>query len=358
MEPDHYLNLTAMTERVDAPSGTAAADALGRLAAALNDSALLVDQLEQVAECAAEMTRCDHADITLFDPMLRRFIPPRSNRVFMHQGDEDAAAWIRDARSPLLVPDLNYSASDNDLTLYNRDIASYLGVPIARGGIVEGALMVFNRLPRGYDQGEPEALTMLASLASVALNQHRLQLDAEEASRILLRLAMTDPQTGVATRQQFEQLLRREWQRTLAEGLPIALLHVQVDTPAEDGAEQDETRTQVALARVARLLHASLYRANDLVARIGDRRLAVLLPETDERGATAIARRLRREVAQSYAPDQRAAELSIGISSYEGLRLRRGQQFEAADLDRQAAAALDLAAAGGPGGRLQALDLT
>src|SRR5690606_13994561 len=104
-----------------------------------------------IARSASLFTNSDHADITLFDPLLRRFIPQRSTHVFLHHGEDDAAAWIRDAKRALVVPDLNYAASDSDLALYNRDIASYLGVPIMHGTTVEGALIVFNRNPRGYD---------------------------------------------------------------------------------------------------------------------------------------------------------------------------------------------------------------
>lgn len=308
---------------------------LAHLSQVLNNSPLLLDQLELVAQVAAELTASDHADITLFDPFLKRYIPARSSRVFMHQGDEDAAAWIRSTASPLLISDLNLSTSDNDLILYNRDITSYLGVPIGRDGQVDGALMVFCREPREFSKGEPERLAMLANLASMAIHQHRLQHDSEEAARLLLRLALTDPQTGVATAQQFQQLLETEWQRSVDAGLPIAILQIEVSGGAEG---------QVLLARVARLLQASLFRARDTIARVDSSRLAVLLPETDEQGALAIARRLRREVAQL----EQTAELTVGASWFDTLRISRGPQVDAVQLKERALAALELASSDAP----------
>lgn len=344
-----------MTESDPQARAIPLAPAMMRLAQAMSDSPLLLEHMEQVAECALELTLSDHADITLFDPLLRRHIPPRSHRVFMHEGDDDAAAWIRDARAPLVVPDLNYSTGETDLTLYNRDIASYMGLPIFRNGRVEGAIMVFSRNPRGFDDGEVEILKALASFAGIALNQHWLRLESEEASRILLRLALTDPETGVATQQQFEQLLQREWRRAVNEGLPLAVLHVHVDVDGEDATPQD---TRIALAHTARLMHAALYRSNDMIARVGDNRLALLLPETDSTGGLAIARRLRREVRHAQDCNTRpAVNLSIGIGSFESLRMRHGPQFSAHDLDRQAAAALELALSSDPDGRLQAMAL-
>lgn len=335
---------------------------ISRLSQTLNDGAGLLETLEEVARAAAELTGSDHSDITLFDPFLRRVVPARSNRVFMHQGDDDAAAWLRDNRSQLIVPDLNYAAAENDLTLYNRDIASYMGVPIASGGTVDGALLIFCRLPRSFENGEPELLNMLANLAGAAITKHRLQQDFEEASRILLRLSLTDPATGVATRHQYEQLLAREWHRAVAEGLPLAVMHVEVHVKAEPGSQKSALRcSEDALARTARILQSALYRAGDVIARVGERRLALLLPETDEAGALAIARRLRRDVAQLLGEAGNSADrvkLLIGVSSYDTLRLRRGPRFSPTDLDQQAAAALGLASAQGRGEALQALSLT
>ncbi len=334
---------------------------ISRLGRLLNGGTGLVEVLEEIAVAAAELAGGDHSDITLFDPMLRRVVPPRSRRVFMHQGDEDAADWVRENRTQLLVPDVTYVAAENDLTLYNRDIASYIGIPIFSGGHVEGALLVFCRMPRSFEDGEAEVLELLASMAGTAITRHRLQHDFEEASRILLRLSLTDPATGVATLHQYEQMLAREWHRALAEGLPLAVMQVEVHVKADPDNEQPFLRcSEAALARTARLLHSSLYRAGDVIARVGDRRLALLLPETDEAGAMAIARRLRRDVAQMLGESGEGngrISLLIGVSSYDSLQLRRGPRFTPVDLDQQAAAALELASAQGEGDQLQALSL-
>lgn len=346
------------------PSGQAALsipEQFRRLIRSLSDGTGLLAILEQSAVAAAELTGADHADVTLFDPYLRRLVPPRSNRVFMHQGDDDAAGWVRENGTALIVPDVNYAASGDDLTLYNRDIASYVGVPISTGSQVDGALLVFCRLPRSFDSGEVELLESIAGLAASGIKQHRLQQDFGEASRILLRLSLTDPGTGVATRYQFEQLLAREWHRAVAEGLPLAAMHIAVEVTAGNGpGTADRRQTEQALARTARILQSSLYRAGDVIARIGEKRLALLLPETDEAGAVAIARRLRRDVAQllNEDSDPSRVRLVIGISSYDALLARRGSGFTPSDLDRLAAEALEQAAGQPEAEALRALSLS
>ncbi len=338
---------------------TALPEQLLSLIELLNGPEPLATQLEAVAACAAELTASDHADIALFDPLLRRAIPIRSNRVFIHRGDDDAAAWIRSQRSALLVPDLNYASGDDGLTLYNRDISSYAGVPVCIDSQVEAALLVFSRSPRTFEKGEPEVLTALAHLAALAISRHRLQRDLDESSRTLLRLSLTDPATGLATRAQFDQLLDREWQRSVNEGLSLAVMVLRVEPEAgfESGGEHVGA---AALAQVARIIQAALYRPGDATARVSACRLAVLLPETDTQGGRAIARRLRRDMNELFSSgedDGGRLALQIGIAGINLLKLRGGAQHSPDGLYAQAAAALELAISQGEGDQVFTLEL-
>ncbi|HEX7004903.1 MAG TPA: diguanylate cyclase [Trueperaceae bacterium] len=332
-------------------------EALWTLCLYLNERRRLLEQLEQVARCAAELTASDHADITLFDATLRRFIPLRSTQVFIHQGEPDAAAKVRETKRPVIVPDLNFSASDEDLALFNRDIASYLAVPVMDGARVDAALVVFSREARNYDSGEQQTLEGLAALAAVALKQKRLSLGLEDASRTLLKLSLSDPYTGIATRKQFDQMLQHEWNRAISEGLSISLLQLEIDGIDDDGNARPHSGAQEALSRAARTLRAALYRAGDSIALLGDGRLAVIMPDTDQTGAVAIARRLQRDVA-GYAlnSDEEPLTLSIGISSFDTLQLQRGVFGTPEKLVRQAAAALEQAKRAG-GNQLKLVEL-
>lgn len=399
---------------------SAVPEVLWKLCRYLNERRRLLEQLEQVARCAAELTASDHADITLFDATLRRFIPLRSTLVFIHQGEPDAAARVRDGKRTVLVPDLNFAASDEDLALFNRDVASYLAVPVMNGARVDAALVVFNREARNYDQGEQQALEGLAALAAVALKQKRLTLGLEDATRTLLKLSLTDPHTGIATRQQFDHMLQHEWRKALAEGLSISLLQLEIDglaarannvsnngaaadsaagstagsnegstegdvaagDPANDGpangsgteqssggeqnsrseqnsgGEVDGGDVQQDLVRAARTLRAALYRAGDMIALLSENRLAIILPDTDAAGAGSIARRLQRDVAAaSLSEEGPPMTLSIGISSFDSLQLQQGVAGTPEKLFRYSASALERAKKAG-GNQAQMLELT
>jgi diguanylate cyclase (GGDEF)-like protein len=319
-------------------------EALWTLCAYLNERRRLLEQLEQVARCAQELTASDHADITLFDTTLRRFIPLRSTHVFIHQGEPDAAARVRESKKPVLVPDLNFAPGDEELALFNRDIASYLAVPIMDGSRVDAALVVFNREARLYDAGEQEALEGLAALAAVALKQKRLTLGLEEASRTLLKLSLTDPHTGIATRHQFEQMLRHEWQRAMSEGLSISLLQLELGGLDGDMGAERAAETQELLMRAVRTLRAALYRAGDMIAILEQGRLAVILPDTDSAGAASIARRLQRDATSAtLGSDRGPMTLAVGISWFDTLELQAGVYGTPEKLFRYSATALERA---------------
>lgn len=323
----------------------------------LNGRHRLLEQLEQVAKCAAELTASDHADITLFDTTLRRFIPLRSTQVFIHQGEPDAAARVQESKRAVLVPDLNFSAVDEDLALFNRDVTSFLAVPVMEGARVDAALVVFNREARNYDEGEQETLAALSDLAAVALKQKRLTLGLEDASRTLLKLSLTDPLTGIATRQQFDRLLEHEWQRAMSEGLSISLLQLEIDGLSAATDALPDPENQRLLVRVARTLRAALYRAGDTIALLSTTRLAVILPDTDHSGAAAIARRLQRDAAAaSLGQDASPMTLSIGVSSFDTLQLQQGIIGTPEKLFYNSAAALERARKAG-GNQLQILEL-
>lgn len=336
------------------PPGTVkAAESTGllELAAALGDDQALSSQLEQVALAAVRLTGTDHADLTVFSPSLRRFIPARNPRVFMHQGDEDAAARIREERAPLLVARAADAVTETDLTLFNRDIASYLGVPVLIGGKAEAALLVFSREPRAFDGGEPERLGVLAGLAGLAIERHRLRLEASGTRRLLRRLGLVDPETGAAAASQYRLLLEREWHCATEAGLPLAVLLV--DVQLRDGTPA----TGRAFAGVVEALRCALYRPGDILARLDGQRLALLLPETDTRGALAFARRLRRDLNSPGPGGRQDVSLHIGISAFDTLRLPHLPPLGPDDLHRRAEEALAEAALAGSGSRVHALEL-
>lgn len=328
------------------------------LCSAINEPRRLLEKLEMVAAAASELTGSDHADITLFDGTLRRFVPQRSTQVFIHQGEPGIAERVRETKRPVLIPDVHMASEDEDLALFNRDISSYLAVPVMDGTRVDAVLIIFNREARHYDRGEMDALRGLASLISITLRQQRLSLGLEETRRTLLKLQMIDPVTGLATRQQFEQMLVHEWRRATGEGLGISLMQIEIEGIEEYAAQSQERSRREELAKLTRTLRSALYREGDMIALLGGDRLAVILPDTDFAGAQSIARRLQRDAtAAALADDGPNLTLFIGVSSFDTLQLQHGVFGTPQKLLRSSVAALERAKKNGGNGIFQ-LELT
>ncbi len=134
------------------------------------------------------------------------------------------------------------------------------------------------------------------------LAELRAQLDAQASS--MEALSTTDPQTGLANRRVFDDVLQQRWRWLGREQDPLALLICDVDQlpPGPRGLES-----------VAHALKSAVLRPLDLVARIGDDRFAVVLCEADVLGATAVARRIRRTLRETDARSSDGARLTLSI---------------------------------------------
>ena len=118
----------------------------------------------------------------------------------------------------------------------------------------------------------------------------------EAAYRELQLLSALDPLTGIANRRTFEDFLDVEWKRAVRNQAPISLLIIDIDWFKAYNDNYGHPAGDPCLRQVATTLADSLNRPGDLVARYGGEEFAVVLPDTNERGAYFVAERLRRRV--------------------------------------------------------------
>jgi diguanylate cyclase (GGDEF)-like protein len=112
----------------------------------------------------------------------------------------------------------------------------------------------------------------------------------------LLRLAVTDPLTGLANRRALDSRLAAEWQRAVREHEPLSVLffdidHFKIFNDTYGHAAGDEVLTLVA-ERIA----GGTRRASDMAARYGGEEFTVVLPGTTLESAVKIAEKIRRRV--------------------------------------------------------------
>ncbi|MDF1500632.1 MAG: GGDEF domain-containing protein [Anaerolineales bacterium] len=109
----------------------------------------------------------------------------------------------------------------------------------------------------------------------------------------MTELAHTDPLTGLANRRYMIEQLDREFLRARRYGRPLALLYLDLDGFKEINDHFGHLFGDDVLSSAAVSMR-SVLRSTDLLARIGGDEFAVLLPETDLKGAVDVVNKLRR----------------------------------------------------------------
>jgi len=151
------------------------------------------------------------------------------------------------------------------------------------------------------------------------------------------RLSVSDPLIGVMNQQQFMAAARRELRRVARHNSPLALVRIDLDRCQDARARVQDLRSVAAVLRAGT-------RDLDLIARIGDASLALLLVHTDGEHGRAVIERLRETISIRSAMAQTSAApmtISAGVAEHcPGERL--------SDLLRRAETALCGAKAEGP----------
>jgi diguanylate cyclase (GGDEF)-like protein len=120
--------------------------------------------------------------------------------------------------------------------------------------------------------------------------------DKVAAQAELVRLAATDPLTGLSNRRILDSRLDEEWLRARRNGSPMSVLFVDVDYFKGFNDTYGHAAGDEVLAAVAECIDSVVRRPVDLVARYGGEEFAVVLPDTSAEGAANVAEKIRRKV--------------------------------------------------------------
>lgn len=143
-----------------------------------------------------------------------------------------------------------------------------------------------------------------------------------------------DGLTGVLNRAAFDARLSEECRNADRHERPLSLLMVDVDFFKRVNDNFGHQAGDRLLQTVARSLKAEI-RPGDVLARYGGEEFVVILPDTSENSAMAIAERLRRTIAQTSIQSASGVEInvttSIGCASRAPHTVTAGLTLEAAD---------------------------
>src|SRR5262245_9202097 len=165
---------------------------------------------------------------------------------------------------------------------------SALVTPLEPATSTRGVVVAYALAADAFRAGHAAAVRELLRDAAVALSNARRFAEVETRVNV-------DPVTGSPSRRGYELELEREVARADRNGRPLSVVVVVVgvrgtDCPATGGS----------MGEVARMV-SRLTRRGDIPCRRGERELAILLPGTEESGATVLTRRLREAVGTTIS---------------------------------------------------------
>jgi len=222
---------------------------------------------------------------------------------------------------------------DGDRVLVEIPVVA--STPGADNGRPLGAITASRAVPRlGPPRVRAQQLMALQTLAgglASALLQNELLHRLEQQS-------MADALTGLGNRRAFDEALDVELKRARRAGSSVGLVMIDVDHFKRFNDQHGHQAGDDALVTVGHVI-ARAARAEDRACRIGGEEFALLLPGADERAATIVAERVRRDV-EGRSPAAGPITISLGVAASRGddgsalLALADGRLYAAKEAGR------------------------
>lgn len=143
--------------------------------------------------------------------------------------------------------------------------------------------------------------------------------ELEQKNKMLEKLVLTDPLTGLPNRRAMDRLAERELRRRDRYPGPLSLALIDVDHFKEINARYLLPGGDKVLVDLGRALTGSL-RTVDLLGRIGGEEFMVIAPETNMEGAIVLGERIRTTVEKTlftYKDEVIPVRVSIGFAVAE-----------------------------------------
>jgi diguanylate cyclase (GGDEF)-like protein len=230
---------------------------------------------------------------------------------------QNEAIWVRD-----LVMETGVMRA---LIASREGMHGAICFPVSAGGALQGVIELLSRDSREADQVLLRATDTVSAQVGWFLERH-------QAEKELRHRALHDSLTGMPNRALLLDRLRRSLFVCRETGKPLALFLIDLDGFKEVNDRYGQEAGDEVLREVARRLQEAL-RDSDTVARLGGDEFAVLLPSTQEAGATVVAGKIVSALHTPFVVEGATVEIagSIGIALYPDHGEESSMLLQAAD---------------------------
>ncbi len=150
-------------------------------------------------------------------------------------------------------------------------------------------------------------------------NLEQTQNALQRANETLRELSITDGLTRVYNRMYFEQQFEKEWRRCARHALPLSVLMIDADHFKQLNDSAGHLVGDLCLQAIAQEIENNFKRSGEVVARYGGEEFIVLLPDTNQNKALAVAEGLRIAIERLAFNDDAGTSyrvtVSIGVST-------------------------------------------
>jgi diguanylate cyclase (GGDEF)-like protein len=192
-----------------------------------------------------------------------------------------------------------------------RGLQSLKIFPLVAGDRILGTLVAGSRKGRAIDGEALRMLEVIAIQAAQAVLRAQLFEQME-------RMATTDGLTGLLNHRTFQVRMDEALAAARRYGRKCSLILTDIDHFKSVNDTWGHPTGDLVLKGVAKILKDKA-RDTDIVARYGGEEFALIMPETDVKGALTIAERIREAVAaETFQTDQGPLKvtLSLGIATF------------------------------------------
>ncbi|MBI3039845.1 diguanylate cyclase [bacterium] len=208
---------------------------------------------------------------------------------------------------PRLIKDARKDKAFKTYSKQNLLVSSLICVPLQVKENFIGVMNIVNKTDGEFDQENLQLTLFMANQAAVIIENARLY-----------NLATIDGLTGLVVHRHFQAKLEEEFRRAKRYDKPLSFIMTDIDHFKKFNDTWGHQTGDLVLREVAICVRKSI-RDTDVAARYGGEEFAVILPETDEDGASLFAERLRQRVESSAFQGPKGelkVTISLGVSSF------------------------------------------